>query len=290
MKEWIKLWAIVRVSMLETLGRPIALLLTLSSAIWILILPMLQFQRFSEDGRMARDCGLATAFIFGLIFVIGNASRLTHTFTNGTTAAVFVKPVSRLSWLIGSWLGGVFAAGVFMVVQVGVVLLAEYFSPTYQLNGAYANVPALFASMGILLLPLIMGACLQCFCGARFVLTALLLLPMAVIAEVLWVHTPHWWGIMTAALMLFFALVQIAAVAMVFAIRCSAGLTTVLSIIFVVLWGICLNGSAYLQLDLLSQGGAIPLKSLGLLLPQMFAVIAVALWGAMGLLQRRSVS
>lgn len=290
MKTVVKLWAIVRVSLLEMLGHPIALLLTFASAIWVLALPMLQFQRFSEDGRMARDCGLAMAFLFGLIFVISNASRLTRTLSNGTAAAVFVKPISRGFWIFGHCFGGILAMGIFLLVQVAVVMLAETFSPTYRLNGAYANVPALFYSMGVLLLPLFLGALNQCFLRGRFTLTALLLMPLFVWGEVLIVGVTHLWGILTGGLAIFLGLIQIAAVATAIATRCTSGLTTLLSTLFVLVWAYSLNGAAYLQLDALSMDGAISCRTLVFLLPQTIAVMGFALWGATGLLRHRAIS
>lgn len=290
MKSLLKLCAIIRVSMLETLGRPIALLLTFASAIWILMLPMLQFQRFSEDGRLARDCGLATMFLFGLIFVIGNASRFTHTLTNGTAAAVFVKPITRGLWILGHCLGGIFATLLFLLVQLATIVLAETFSPTYQINGQYADVYALIYSMGLLVVPLILGALNQLFFHGRFVLTAVLSLPILMWVEVFWVDVIHIWGIFSGGILIFFGLIQIAAIAMAFAVRCSAGLTTILSSVFVLFWMYCLNGSAYFQLDALSQGGAISGRVILHLLPQTLVVMAFALWSAIGLLNNREVS
>lgn len=289
MKSFVKGWAIVRVSLLEALGRPIALLLTFASAGWILVLPMLQFQRFSEDGRMARDCGLAMAFLFGLVFVIGSAGRLRESLGNGTAAAVLVKPVSRGFWMVGQCVGGMLAAGLFLAVQVAVVILAEAYSPTYRLDGQYARVGALLWCCGGVLVPLVLGALNQWLRRGRFVLTAVVGMPIVAWLMVLLSGAGHVWGMVSAGLAIGLGLVQIAAVAMAFATRCTAGLTMVLSVVFVLVWMYGLNGAAYLPLDALSMGGAVPVRTLFFLLPQAMAVVAVALWCATGLLRKRAI-
>lgn len=284
---WSSLWAIVKVSLLETLGQPVALLLTFSSAMWVLLLPLLQFQRFSEEGRMARDCGLAMAFLFGLFFVIGNAGRLARSLENGTAAAVFVKPVSRGLWICGRCIGGLLSAAIFMIVQLAVILVAEANSPKYQTTGEYANVTQLLFAMGALVLALVVGACNQRFRQGRFVLTAHLLLPLFAMGQIAFLDAPHW-GVFTAGLTLYFGLMQLAAVATCFAVRFRAGLTAAGTGIVTLLWAFFFNGASFLQLDALSHGGAIPWKTIALLLPQTLFLTAFMLWCATELLHRRT--
>ncbi len=283
----IQLWAIVRVSILETLGRPVALLLTFSAAVWGLLLPLLQFQRFSEEGRMARDCGLAMAFLFGLIFIIGNAGRLARSLEDGTAATVFVKPVSRGLWVCGRAVGGMVSAGFFLFVQLGIVMMAEAYSAKYQTTGEYADVVQIFTSVGCLILALITGACNQRFRGGRFVLTSNVCLLLFVWGRVMMLAMPHW-GILTAGLTLYFGLLQLAAVATFFAMWFRAGGIAAATGLVTLGWAFFLNGASYLQLDALSKGGAVTWGTIGMLLPQTIFLTAFMLWCGMMVLRHRT--
>jgi hypothetical protein len=117
----------------------------------------------------------------------------------------------------------------------------------------------------------------------------MLTLPVMGVILVVMEGAPHMWGITSGALAIFLALVQMGAVAMALATVCSPGLTVVLASVFVVVWGMFLQGSAYMPLDALSMGGAVPLVSLAYLLPQTLVVVALAFWAALGLLKGRAV-
>lgn len=284
-----KLWAIAWITALESLGHPAALLLTLASAVGTLALPLFQFQRFTEDGRLARDCGLATAMLFGLLLAAGGACRLTQALNDGTSAIALTKPVSRGLWLCGHALGTGVALTVYLLTQGAVVLLAEAHSPTYHTSGAYADVRGILLSLGLLMAALAVAALNHRVRGGRFVLSAALLMPLALWGRVSFLAGTHW-GDLTALAAIALGLVQAVALAAALAVRCPPGMTVGLTLAVAALAMVFLNGSAYLPLDALADGGQVQWGTLGALAPQSVCAVAFFLWCGAEALRMREVA
>ena len=72
----------------EATRQPICLLLTTTCILLTMLTPMLALHNFGEDGRLARDSGLAYQFVFGL-FVAAYAacSSLAREMRSGTASA-----------------------------------------------------------------------------------------------------------------------------------------------------------------------------------------------------------
>lgn len=281
-----KLRAIAWFTALETLGHPAMLLLSLASAAGTLVLPMLQFQRFSEDGRLARDCGLASALLFGALVAIGGAARLHRALNDGTSAVALVKPLSRGLWLCGHAVGTALALGVFLATQGAAVLLAEAWSPRYHATGEYANVPGLLTALGALAAALVVAALHNRFRGGRFPLAGSLLMPLALWALAPFVR-PHW-GDLSALLAVALLLAQVVAFATALAVRLPPGPTAALTLLGLAAAMVFLGCSAYLPLDALSGGGAVAPRTLALLAPQAVCASAFFLWCGAGLLETRA--
>ena len=260
-----KLRAIAWFTAVETLGHPAMLLLTLASVAGTLILPFFQFQRFSEDGRLARDCGLSTALLFGALIAIGGAARLRRTLTDGTAAIALSKPLPRGLWLCGNALGTGAALAVYLLTQGAAVLLAEAYSPRYHAGGAYADVPGLLTALGAAAAALALAAAANRFRDARFALSATAFLP--------------------AVAML---LAQVVALAAALAVRCAAGPTAGLSAAALAACLVFLGGVAYLPLGPLAGGGAVPLGTLAWLMPQTLCATGLFLWCGASLLNARA--
>ncbi|MEG1480182.1 MAG: hypothetical protein RSD41_04170, partial [Kiritimatiellia bacterium] len=272
-----------------TLEHPATLLLFLTSAAGTLLLPLFQFQRFSEDGRLARDCGLATAFLFGFFLLVGGACRITRSLEDGTAATAFVKSLPRGLWFCGVVCGLSAVAVVYGVLQGAAVMLAEAYSPQYHSGGSYGEGwGGLFFSLGLLPLALILAALNHRFREGRFALSATLLMALFLGLRTLWVEV-HW-GDLTALLAIGFALLQVTAFAAAVAVRGKPGLTVGLSVTLTGGAFLFLNGSAYLPLDALAEGGQVPLRTLLLLLPQTICATAFFLWAGIQLLNSREVA
>jgi len=118
--------AIAKATILESVQQPIAFLILTSGVLSVLLVPVFQFHRFSEDGRLARDSGLSCMLVFGLVLAVTTAGNaLTAEITRGTAAAIIGKPVSRVTFIVSKWLG---ICGVLLIFWLGIsaaTLLAE---------------------------------------------------------------------------------------------------------------------------------------------------------------------
>ncbi len=284
-----KLRAIAWITALEALGHPATLLLTLASAAGTLALPLFQFQRFTEDGRLARDCGLATAMLFGLLLAAGGACRRSRALDDGRSAVALTKPVPRGRWLCGHALGTGAALAVYLLTQGAAVLAAEAVSPSYHTTGNYADVRGILVSLGLLAAALALAALNHRFRGGRFVLSAALLMPLLLWGWVPFLPGPHW-GDLTALAAIALGLAQAAALAAALSVRCPPGGTVGLTLAAAALATVFLNGSAYLPLDALASGGRVPWATLALLVPQSVCAVAFFLWCGAEALRRREVA
>lgn len=149
--------AIARTTFIETIEQPVALLILLSTCIITLLVPIFQFHRFSEDGRLARDSGLSALLVFGLVIAATSASKaIAGEIKNGTAAAALGKPVSRTTFFLAKWLGVVGALLIFWLGGVSATLLAERGSARFVSLENYAGhvtdyITLLLAFIGIAL-------------------------------------------------------------------------------------------------------------------------------------------
>jgi len=118
--------AITGTTLIEAIQQPVAFLILLSAVLMTLLVPVFEFQRFSEDGRLARDSGLSCMLVFGLVLAAGTAGRsVAEEISRGTVAAVIGKPVSRVTFLLAKWLGVVAVVAVFWCGVLASTLVAE---------------------------------------------------------------------------------------------------------------------------------------------------------------------
>ena len=277
----------------EVAAAPITMLLTLACAAGTLVLPMLQFQRFSEDGRLPRDCGLAGTVLFGLLLALGGAGRLYQALRGGTCALAFVKPLSRGTWLAGQLGGQLLGLGLFLATQAPALLIAEAAAPRYHTTGRFADIPTILAALGALVGAVALAAAANRVRSARFALSANLLMPCALWAFVLLrsFDGPLHWGTLSALPALFALLAQAAAVALALATALPPGLTAALTVLAVGLDLVFLGGSAYLPFDALSSAaaGSVAPTTLLLLLPQPLCLALLCLHLGARRLARSSV-
>lgn len=132
--------AIAGTTLVESIQQPAAFLLLLSAVMMTLLVPVFQFHRFGEDGRLARDSGLSCMLVFGLLLAAGTAGRsVAAEITRGTAAAVIGKPVSRVTFLLAKWLGVTGVVAVFWCGVLSATLLAERCSAHFLIQEAYSG-------------------------------------------------------------------------------------------------------------------------------------------------------
>ena len=281
-----QLFTIARFSIMELLGTPAVLLVMLTAAMGTLVLPLFQFQRFSEDGRLARDCGLATVFLFALFLVIGSAGRLRRALTDGTAAIALVKPLTRGVWFGGQLLGSTALLLWFLIGMGAAVLTAEAHAPQYHTTGAYANVRGVLLSLLFPIAALLLGAANNRFLRGRFTLTATLALPPLLWGTLFLASDLHL-GIFTFLPVIFLFLIQILAFSSATALLFSPGVITCITLIGAFTLLLSPGGAAWLPLDSLAYGGSIAPKTLLLLLPQSLCLSTLFVWIGIHLLRRK---
>lgn len=135
-----QLSAIAFATWVEAIQQPVALLLQLTAVVMTLLVPVFQFHRFGEDGRLARDSGLSCMLVFGLVLAAGTAGRsVAGEIARGTAAAAIGKPVSRATFLCAKWLGVFGVVAVFWCAVLAATLLSERCSAHFVVQGDFAG-------------------------------------------------------------------------------------------------------------------------------------------------------
>ena len=262
---------IVKATALEILSEPLSLLVLLAALVLTVLAPAFHYHQFGEATRMARDAGLSSVFTGGLVIaVFGTIRAFRREVESGTMAMALAHPVSRTEFFLAKTLG----AGVACVVFASVVFLtALVIVDGAAIGGAIAAKsgdiarlygPNLAEGVGVIVLPLVVGAALNRFGGMRFVLSAFaiaLLLSVAFAALSLVRGAAGLLRLLpVAALIVLFTSVPLAAAA-AFAVRfkanaaaSSAGLVLLLLLPAV---------GNYYRADALSRGGFVPWPYVG---------------------------
>jgi len=101
-----QLITLTRLTAVEAIRQPIFLLVTNACIVLTAVMPMVLLHQFGEEGKLARDSGLAFHFLFGLFYASYAAcSSLAREIGSGTASAVLSKPVSRSEFLVSKFLG-----------------------------------------------------------------------------------------------------------------------------------------------------------------------------------------
>lgn len=132
--------AIAGTTVVEAIQQPVAFLILLSAVLTTLLVPVFQFHRFGEDGRLARDSGLSCMLVFGLVLAAGTAGRsVAEEVERGTAAAVIGKPVSRLTFVLSKWLGVFLVVVIFWTGVLASTLAAERSSAHFLVLESFAG-------------------------------------------------------------------------------------------------------------------------------------------------------
>lgn len=124
--------ALAGLTAIEAIRQPICLLLATSCVLLTALVPVLNLHNFGEDGKLARDSGLAAYFVFGL-FLAGYAacSSLSREMRTGTASAVLSKPVGREMFFLAKFVGVACVILAFSVCAGIATLLAERISEKF---------------------------------------------------------------------------------------------------------------------------------------------------------------
>jgi ABC-type transport system involved in multi-copper enzyme maturation permease subunit len=158
-----QVFSISRTTALEAIQEPVAFLLMLTAVLTTVLAPLFHFNCFGEDGRLARDGGLSSMLLFGLVLAAGTAGRVVAgEIESGTAAAIIGKPVSRVTFLLSKALGVFWVVSIYWFGILCATLSAERISSrfvtTENFAGYVTDRTTLILALGSLLLVLIIGA------------------------------------------------------------------------------------------------------------------------------------
>ena len=174
--------SIVKATAFEIISEPLSLLILLAALVLTVLAPAFHYHQFGEATRMARDAGLSSVLMGGLVIaVFGTIRAFRREVESGTMAMALAHPVSRTGFFLAKTLG----AGLAYLVFVSIVFLtaliivdgAAIGGLIATKNGDIARLygPNLAEGVGVIVLPLLVGAALNRFGDVRFVLSSFVL-------------------------------------------------------------------------------------------------------------------
>jgi ABC-2 type transport system permease protein len=121
-----QLYTIAANAFMELVRQPIFLLVMTTSACFTVFLASVYYFGFGDDQWLVKDSTLAVMFVSGLFAAAISASAaVAHEIRSGTALAVLAKPVSKMQFLLGKYVGLIGALTVLTFVNALASLLAS---------------------------------------------------------------------------------------------------------------------------------------------------------------------
>ena len=249
---------------LEVLSEPLSLLVLLAALVMTVLAPAFHYHQFGEATRMARDAGLSSVFTCGMVIaVFGTIRSFRREVESGTMAMALAHPVSRTAFFLAKAGGAcaaylVFTAVVFLTMLVivdGAAIGGAIAAKSGDIARLYG--PNFAEGVGVIVLPLVLGAALNRFGNVRFVLSSFLLALLLAFAGHSVVRDGAWLLrlLPVAALIGVLAVVLLSAAA-AFAVRLKANAAaSAAGVVLLVLLPAIGN---YYRADALAKGGSVP--------------------------------
>lgn len=118
---------IARATTKEAVRQPVFILLTMLAVAMIVLNTVLPFFSLGEDVKMAKDCGLATILISGMLLATWTASTSIADEIEGKTAITLLsKPVNRRQFVVGKYIG-ILVAVLWLFLPVVIAFLASIY-------------------------------------------------------------------------------------------------------------------------------------------------------------------
>lgn len=167
--------AITGLAIKELVRQPVCLLLTLTAAALILLLPQTVAHQLGQQANLARDSALAFQLVFGVMLAGYAAGSTLHSeHTSGTILTIFSRPVGRATFFLAKLSAVATLITLFTSITITAALITDNLTPRYFETNLLGNITALTA----LLLPLGIAALVNFRWGRSFTSSALLLLPL----------------------------------------------------------------------------------------------------------------
>ena len=171
-----RFFSMVKVSALEALSEPLALLLTLSAMTMAALVPAMHYHQFGESTRMARDAGFSALFMFGAAYAIFLPIKgMRREIESGTASIALAHGVSRKMFFLAKATGVYVAFLIFACTLTALSLTAingaGIGGKIALRTGEIAKMwgPSLSWAMTAIVASPIIGALANRFLGWRFV-------------------------------------------------------------------------------------------------------------------------
>lgn len=224
-------------SALELIRQPVFLILQTGSLVFIGFLASTYYSGISEDPRIVKQSVLAFMFVTGLFSAVINASAsVAREIRTGTALAVLSKPVGRMTFLLAKFVGLSLA----LAFQVGLQLLGALLASRMAFDAwGHPDWLAIGILSGALVLALLVAGAGNFFAYRPFVGDAVLAVGTLMMLAFIVINffnragqlqpfgTGVDWRLVPAALLIFFALVVLAAIAL----ACSTRLEMVATLV-----------------------------------------------------------
>ena len=174
--------SIIKATALEILSEPLSLLVLLAALVITVLAPAFHYHQFGEATRMARDAGLSSVFTCGTVIAIfGTIRAFRREVESGTMAMALAHPVSRTVFFLSKTGGACVAylvfTGVVFLTALVIVDGAAIGGVIAAKSGDIARLhgPNFAEGVGVIVLPLVIGAVLNRFARFRVVLSSFML-------------------------------------------------------------------------------------------------------------------
>ncbi len=275
--------ALIYATVLEILGEPFVLLVTLAALVLAVLAPAFHYHQFGEPSRMARDAGISALILGGAaIAIFAPIKTYRREIETGTILSALALPVSRTTFFLAKFVGLAMTYLTFVLTitctALTVVNGAEIGGLLAMKNGGIARLwgPSLALAVAVLVLPLIFAAALNRFARFRFTLSAnLIALALAALGTLYHFNWTLAARFLPVAILVTIPAFILLASASAFAIRMRSNAAVsatalIAAALLPALGNYCLS-------DALTDGGAVPLvytlAALGAALPALAALL-----------------
>jgi ABC-type transport system involved in multi-copper enzyme maturation permease subunit len=178
---------LAKMTAVESIRQPICLLLAISGILLTGITPLVVIYKFGEDGKLARDSGLAFHLIFGLIIAAYSASTsLARELRTGTASAILSKPVSRNTLFLAKFAGIASIIILFSVAAIAATMLSERidekFIFTNEMSGYFTDWHTGIILLAAPFIAMLLAAIINYFTRRPFESSAFILLIVSILA------------------------------------------------------------------------------------------------------------
>lgn len=173
---------IARTAAVETMSQPLSAILFSVAALATHVLPSFQYHRFGIPGRLARETGVSSLFVFGLLFAVPAVVRtIGRSLDTGVAAGALAIGVSRSLYFMAHLAGSLFVLLLFSASLLCATAVSSF--SCVKAAGMFASSegivrvwgPAFGAGVCASIAPLAAAALANRISGARFCLWTCLL-------------------------------------------------------------------------------------------------------------------